>query len=84
MFLGDRQPEQAHILHLAHDVVRDRVVRLDLGLERAQPLGDEAANRVDQCIEGFGVERHRASPRGVDSAMQQSDGARKPEIRKRD
>ena len=40
------------------DILGDRIVRLDLRLERAQPFGDEAAHHVDQRIEGFGVERH--------------------------
>ena len=31
----------------------------DLLLERPQPLGDEAADRLDQRVEGFGVEGHQ-------------------------
>ena len=30
----------------------------DLVLQRPQPLGDEAADGVDQGVEGFGIEGH--------------------------
>ena len=38
------------------------VVLGDLRLERAQPFGDEAADGVDQRVEGFGIEGHAFSP----------------------
>src|SRR4051812_48378167 len=39
VFLGDRQAEQAHLLHLGDYVARDRVVLLALSLERPDPFG---------------------------------------------
>ena len=54
----DRQAEQPHRFHLVDHVLRDRVGRLDLAFQGAQSLGDEAADMVDQRVEGLGVEGH--------------------------
>ena len=57
-FLGNGEPEQPHLPHLADDLLGDLVLLRDLLLERPQPLGDEAADRLDQRVEGFGIEGH--------------------------
>ncbi|MGJ3626579.1 hypothetical protein AB5I41_06385 [Sphingomonas sp. MMS24-JH45] len=36
-------------------------MRLDLALQWAQPFGDEAAEVLDQRVEGFGIEGHGTS-----------------------
>ncbi|PAV72708.1 hypothetical protein WR25_01935 [Diploscapter pachys] len=61
VFLGDRQAEQAHLLHLRDDRVGDGVGGLHIGFEGAQPFADEATDGVDQRVEGFGVEGHAVS-----------------------
>ena len=58
IFLGDRQAEQPHRAHLAHHRLGHRIVAVDLRLQRPQPLRDEAADGVDQSVEGFGIEGH--------------------------
>jgi hypothetical protein len=61
VFLGDRQAEQAHVFHVGDHCVGDGVRGLDIRLEGAQSFADEAAHRVDQRIERFGVEGHAVS-----------------------
>jgi hypothetical protein len=51
----------ARVAHLADDLVRDAVVLCDLLLEGAQPLGDEAFDRVEQLVQGVLIERHRSA-----------------------
>ena len=43
------------------DLVRHLVLPVDLLLERPQPLGDEAADGVEEQVEGFGIEGHCVS-----------------------
>ena len=62
VFLGDREAEQPELAHLVDHVVGDGVVLGDLGLQRAQPLGDEAAHGLDELNAGVDVEGHGLFP----------------------
>ncbi len=55
---GIDRPKRPSASHLVDHVVGDGVVLGDLGLQRAQAFGDEAADGVDQLFAGFGVESH--------------------------
>ena len=53
VFLGNRQPEQAKLLHLLDHVVGNGVVGRHLGFQGTQPLGNEPPHALDQLVAGF-------------------------------
>ena len=58
VLLGDAEAEQAQRLHLLDQLWRDLVLLRGARLDRAQALGDEAADGVDQLVADLGVEGH--------------------------
>ena len=73
MRFRDRQAEQAEVAHLGQDGFGNRVVRLNLRLDRAQPLGDETADRLDQLVERLRIERHGGGSNRLGRAGQAPD-----------
>ena len=59
---GIERPNRPSARISATSIVGNGVVFGDLGFERDQPLVDEAADGVEQGIEGFGVEGHSLLP----------------------
>jgi hypothetical protein len=58
----NRQAEEPEVAHRADDLVGNRVVLGDLGFQRPQPLGDEAADTFDQLVAGLSIKRHGTAP----------------------
>jgi hypothetical protein len=58
VLLGDRLTEEPELAHLLHDLVGDRIVFGDLRLERHETFTNEAADGVDELLEGAAVSDH--------------------------
>ena len=61
-FLGRGQAEQAHLLHLRHDLFGDGVLFLDAALRRDQPLAGESLHAVHKLFKYITIHtcRHRS------------------------
>lgn len=57
----DQQAEEPELPQIAHHVVRHQIVPRDFVFQRHKPLADKAADRGNQLIAGFDVERHDKS-----------------------
>ena len=65
-FGGDRDAEEAQLLHFRNDIVGDEILPRRLVLDRDKPLGHEAADGGNELVAGFEVEGHARVPAVLD------------------